>query len=145
MDPTPLVEKSKSGDSEAYGRLVERYQDYVFAICLAYLRQRELAEDATQEVFLAAFQSVRKLQEANRFRAWLKRMTINRCLDELRRRRKFLVSSIDELHETDVLQSAQPRTIEDNGTWSRNSGFIEAYSFWHRGRGKSLPGTTSTA
>lgn len=63
MDLTPLVEKSRSGDSEAYGRLVERYQDYVFAICLAYLRRRELAEDVTQEIFPAAFQSVRKLQK----------------------------------------------------------------------------------
>lgn len=69
MDPTPLVEKSRSGDTEAYGRLVKTYQDYVFAICMAYLRQRDLAEDATQEIFLAAFQSVRKLQEVNRFQA----------------------------------------------------------------------------
>ncbi len=76
---------------------------------MAYLRQRDLAEDATQEIFLAAFQSVRKLQEVNRFQAWLKRMAINRCLDELRRKRKFLVSSIDEVHEKDLLQSAQLR------------------------------------
>ena len=109
MDLTPLVERSKSGDTEAYGRLVERYQDYVFAICMAYLRQRDLAEDATQEIFLASFQSVRKLQEANRFQAWLKRMAINHCLDELRRKRRFLVSSIDEVHEKDMLRSAQLR------------------------------------
>jgi RNA polymerase sigma-70 factor (ECF subfamily) len=114
MDLTPLVEKSKSGDSEAYGRLVERYQDFVFAICMAYLRQPDLAEDTTQEIFLAAFQGVRKLQEANRFQAWLKRMTINRCLDELRRKRKFLVSSIDELKEKDLLQLAQPSPEDDS-------------------------------
>ncbi len=116
MDPTPLVEKSKSGDIEAYGRLVERYQDYVFAICMAYLRQRDLAEDATQEIFLAAFQSVCRLQEANRFQSWLKRMAINRCLDELRRKRRYLVSSIDELQENDLLQSAQTNTAEDDSS-----------------------------
>jgi RNA polymerase sigma factor (sigma-70 family) len=116
MDLTPLVERSKNGDTEAYGRLVERCQDYVFAICMAYLRQRDLAEDATQEIFLASFQSVQKLQEANRFQAWLKRMAINHCLDELRRKRRFLVSSIDEVHEKDMLRSAQLRAPEDDSS-----------------------------
>jgi RNA polymerase sigma-70 factor (ECF subfamily) len=116
MDQTPLVEKSKSGDTEAYGRLVERYQDYVFAICMAYLRQRDLAEDAAQEVFLAAFQGVRKLQDASRFQAWLKRMAINRCLDELRRNRKHLVSSIDELRESELLQSARLNSPMDDSS-----------------------------
>jgi RNA polymerase sigma-70 factor, ECF subfamily len=120
MDLTPLVEKAKIGDSEAYGRLVERYQDYVFAICMAYLRQRDLAEDATQEISLAAFQGVRKLHDANRFQAWLKRMVINRCLDEVRRKRRFLVSSIDELKEKDLLQLAQLRAPEDDSSMKQD-------------------------
>jgi RNA polymerase sigma-70 factor (ECF subfamily) len=77
MDLTLLVERSKSGDTEAYGRLVERYQDYVFAICLAYLRQQDLARDASQEVFLAAFQNLWTLQQTSRFQGWLKRMAVN--------------------------------------------------------------------
>jgi RNA polymerase sigma-70 factor (ECF subfamily) len=83
---------------------------------MAYLKQRDLAEDATQEIFLAAFQSRRKLQETNRFQAWLKRMSINRCLDGLRRRRKYLVSSIDEFREKDLFQSAHLNTPEDDGS-----------------------------
>jgi RNA polymerase sigma-70 factor (ECF subfamily) len=113
MDSTLLVERSKSGDTEAYGRLVEKYQDYVFAICLAYLRQQDLAGDASQEVFLAAFQNIRNLQEADRFQAWLKRMTINHCLDEVRKKRRFLVSSLEELREEDILRSAQFPARED--------------------------------
>ena len=116
MDPTLLVEESRRGDAIAYGRLVERYQDYVFAICMAYLRRPDLAQDAAQDVFLAAFRGVRQLQEASRFQAWLKRLAINRCLDELRRKRKYLVSSLDELRDKDLLQSVQLNAPVDDSS-----------------------------
>ncbi len=120
MDPTPLVEKSRKGDTAAYGRLVERYQDYVFAICMAYLRRPDLAQDAAQDVFLAAFRGMGQLQAASRFQSWLKRMAINRCLDELRRKRKYLVSSLDELREKDLLQSAQLNTSVDDSSMKQD-------------------------
>ena len=113
MDSTLLVERSKNGDTEAYGRLVERYQNYVFAICLAYLRQPDAARDASQDVFLTAFQNIRKLQDANRFQSWLRRMAINHCLDEVRRKRRFLISSLDELREEELLRSTRFPARED--------------------------------
>jgi len=81
-----LVERSRQGDLAAFNALVERYQKLVYNFCLRMLGERQGAEDATQETFLAAYRHIALLRGAN-FRAWLFRIAANTCRDELRRRR----------------------------------------------------------
>ncbi|MCS7207194.1 MAG: sigma-70 family RNA polymerase sigma factor [Dehalococcoidia bacterium] len=100
MDDALLIAQSKQGDSEAFNRLVVRYQGQVFTLAYRMLGDRAAAEDATQETFLSAYQNIHSFHEGN-FRAWLLRIAVNACRDHLRSgyRRKTL--SLEGMAEED--------------------------------------------
>ncbi len=81
-----LVERSQSGDLDAFNALVLAYQGQVYNLCLRMLGSPQAAEDAAQEAFIAAYRAVPRFR-GGRFRAWLLRIAANACYDELRRRR----------------------------------------------------------
>src|SRR5688500_13678405 len=66
-----LVDRSRAGDREAFGQLVERHQALVFAVALAATRERTRAEDVAQEAFVSAWRELGKLREHERFGAWV--------------------------------------------------------------------------
>lgn len=89
------IRKSKAGDRLAQERLYHAYSRAMYNICFRLLGDRALAEDALQEAFVKAFQFLHRYEEKSTFGAWLKRIVINHCLSELRRR-KLLTVSLDE-------------------------------------------------
>ena len=82
-----VIARVLDGDREAFGLLVDRYQGRVFAAALRLVRDPDLAQDVTQEVFLAAFHKLGRLKTPQAFGAWLARSTLNRGRDRLRQRR----------------------------------------------------------
>ncbi|MCX6378728.1 MAG: RNA polymerase sigma factor [Armatimonadetes bacterium] len=85
MFPQPadekLVARTLAGDRHAYRILMERYYRIVFRLCRSILRHAEDAEDATQEVFVRAFQSLGQFAGRGAFGGWLRRLTVNHCLN----------------------------------------------------------------
>ena len=57
-----LVERARSGDQEAFGQLVSRHERAMFAIARSYFASAADAEDAVQEAFVKAFQSLAQLE-----------------------------------------------------------------------------------
>ena len=92
-DEAELIAQSQRGDVHAFNLLVERYQRRVYAVCFRMLGDAD-ADDATQEVFLAAFRSIR-LYQGGSFIGWLLRITSNKCLDYLRARSRRPSVSLD--------------------------------------------------
>jgi RNA polymerase sigma-70 factor (ECF subfamily) len=84
MDESALIHSAKSGDHEAFNRLVLAYQDMVYNHAYAILGGSDSAEDAVQESFIKAFRGLNGYRGGS-FRAWLLRITTNTCYDELRR------------------------------------------------------------
>ncbi len=84
MDESALIQSAKSGDHEAFNRLVLAYQDMVYNHAHAILGGSDSAEDAVQESFIKAFRGLKGYRGGS-FRAWLLRITTNTCYDELRR------------------------------------------------------------
>jgi len=82
-----LVESARRGDREAYETLVRRKVDAVFRTALAVLGNEADARDTVQEAFIAAWRRLPSLRDADRFDAWLGRITLNACRMALRRRR----------------------------------------------------------
>jgi len=81
-----FVERAQRGDLEAFGKLVERFQDAVFGAAYAVLGDFHDAQDLAQESFIRAWSRLEKLRDPNRFPGWLYRITRNCCLDYMRRR-----------------------------------------------------------
>ena len=75
-----------AGGLDDFGPIIERYQDAVFGVALARLRNFHEAEDVAQEVFVTAFERLGGLKDPSRLGAWLRSVTIHRSIDRLRRR-----------------------------------------------------------
>jgi RNA polymerase sigma-70 factor (ECF subfamily) len=75
-----LVARACAGDQEAFGVLVRHHQRQVYTLALRMLHDGEEASEATQEVFLHAWQGLRGFRGEARFATWLYRITYNHCL-----------------------------------------------------------------
>ena len=93
-----------SGGPEAFAPIVERYQDAVFGVALARLRNFHEAEDAAQQAFVEAFERLGNLKDPSRLGAWLRSVTIHRCIDRLRRRRN--IATVED--DMDASDAATP-------------------------------------
>jgi len=80
----------------AYQELVARYEKPVFGLCMRYLAARDLAEDASQEVFLKVFHSIAKFEQRSSFKTWLFSIAINHCRSVLAKQNK-----LKQRYETD--------------------------------------------
>jgi RNA polymerase sigma-70 factor (ECF subfamily) len=88
MDDETLVQRCLSGDTEAFGELVGRYERPIFNVALRMLRDREEARDATQNAFVKAWQHLDQFDRNRRFFSWLYRIAVNEALNRATRRRK---------------------------------------------------------
>lgn len=75
-----LVSRARAGDQDAFAVLVRLHQNQVYNVALRILRDNEEAYEATQEVFLAAWQGLRGFRGQARFATWIYRITYNYCL-----------------------------------------------------------------
>ena len=76
------------GDKEAFGQLIDRYKQSVYATAYAILKDFHQAEDLAQESFLAAYQSLGRLKDPAKFSPWLLGITRHLCLNWLRDHKK---------------------------------------------------------
>ena len=81
-----LFAAALAGGPEACAPIVARYQDAVFGVALARLRDFHEAQDVAQEVFVTAFERLGGLKDPARLGAWLRSVTIHHSIDRLRRR-----------------------------------------------------------
>ena len=76
-----LIDRVLAGDSRAYHGLVERYQHMVFTLAVRLLRNRELAEETAQDVFVKAYQGLKGFRGGSKFSTWLYKIAYHRILD----------------------------------------------------------------
>lgn len=85
IDIDILARRCRDGDVMAWEALVRECQGRVFAIGLHYMRDREEARDASQEVFVKVYKGLDSLKPGAPFLPWLLRLARNCCIDRLRR------------------------------------------------------------
>jgi len=96
-----LVEMTLAGDREAFGQLVERYEEPIYGLVYHYTGKYGEAEDLAQETFLEAYRSLRHLKEHDKFRAWLRGIACKVCMNWLRREEKRLQKTVSRQQEPD--------------------------------------------
>jgi RNA polymerase sigma-70 factor (ECF subfamily) len=85
-DDAALLRAHVAGDRTAFGELVRRHRDRLWAVALRTLGDREEAADALQDALLAAYRSAEKFRGDSAVTTWLHRIVVNACLDRVRRR-----------------------------------------------------------
>lgn len=83
-----LVERAQRGDHEAFDALATAAYHRLYAIARRILRDGYAAEDAVQDALVRAWRDVRGLRDREKFDAWLHRLLVNACNDQVRRRRR---------------------------------------------------------
>ena len=85
-DLDALIARCRRGDALAWEELVRRYQGRVYGFAVHYLRDREEAKDAAQEIFVKVYQHLGTVRDGQAFAPWLLRLARNGCIDRIRSR-----------------------------------------------------------
>jgi RNA polymerase sigma-70 factor (ECF subfamily) len=103
-----IVERALTGDAEAFGEIVRRWERRIFALTYGMLGREEDARDATQETFLAAFRNLRGFRGEAKVSSWLHRIAVNQCISRQRRSKVRSESALDDAEETNARSFATP-------------------------------------
>jgi len=104
-DDLPL-ERASAGDEDAFASIVRRHENMVFSIAWHVLRDRTLAEDLAQEVFLQLYRDIREIESERHLVFWLRKVASHRCIDAVRRRHILPVpiEEVGEIHGEDTVR-----------------------------------------
>ena len=97
LDPLDAeLARARSGERAALAALVQAHQRAVYSLALRMLGTRDLAEDLTQDVFMQLNGNLRAIESNKHLGFWLRQVTSNRAIDQLRRRARVPMTSLDD-------------------------------------------------
>ncbi|WP_258049986.1 RNA polymerase sigma factor SigM [Streptomyces finlayi] len=98
-----LLAQHVAGEPDAFGELVRRHRDRLWAVALRTLGDREEAADAVQDALISAFRAAHTFRGQSAVTTWLHRITINACLDRARKAASRKTSPVDDADRLDQL------------------------------------------
>jgi len=100
MEEKELIRRCQLNDRKAQNHLWKLYAPLMMSICLRYLKNVESAEDILVQAFYRIFKKIDTFKGEGSFEGWLKRVVVNECLMDLRKRKtQYLTMSIDSILE----------------------------------------------
>jgi RNA polymerase sigma-70 factor (ECF subfamily) len=99
LEDAALVKLAQKGDTLAFEELVFRHRDKIYARAYTMMHSEDAALDLSQEAWVKAWQRLAQFQGDSSFATWVTRITINVCLDQLRKNKRQRAESIEELNE----------------------------------------------
>jgi RNA polymerase sigma-70 factor (ECF subfamily) len=94
-DENATLEKAIRGSVDAFEELITLYEKRIYNIALRMMGNPSDAQDMAQEAIIKAYRPIGSFKGACRFSSWVYRITVNTCLDEIRKRKKRNVALID--------------------------------------------------
>jgi RNA polymerase sigma-70 factor (ECF subfamily) len=105
VSDSDLLARHVAGDPDAFGVLVRRHRDRLWAVALRTLGDREEAADAVQDALVSAFRAAHTFRGQSAVTTWLHRITVNACLDRARKAASRRTSSVtDEKQFEELLE-----------------------------------------
>ncbi|MFF1447624.1 RNA polymerase sigma factor SigM [Streptomyces sp. NPDC058274] len=98
-----LLARHVEGDPEAFGELVRRHRDRLWAVALRTLGDREEAADAVQDALVSAYRAAHTFRGQSAVTTWLHRITVNACLDRARKAASRKTSPVDDTERLEQL------------------------------------------
>jgi RNA polymerase sigma-70 factor, ECF subfamily len=107
-NPEMTLERASQGDQSAFADIVREHQAMVYGLAVHFLRDRALAEELAQEVFLELYRNLGSIRSPEHLNFWLRKVTSNRCVDQARRRAIRPKVGLDDVPEAATAASADP-------------------------------------
>lgn len=124
-----IIKLCKKNKREGYELLYKKYENYIYKICYYYSQSKEDALDLLQEVYIKVFKSIGKFDNEKSILPWIKKISVNTCLNFVRLNKKNVVSldtpvdddktiestlSSNESTENDVVYKDTREILEDS-------------------------------
>lgn len=120
-----LMQQFQNGDRDAFTHLVHCHKRDIFRFILSKVKDRELASDLTQDVFVKLFKSAECYQPTGKFRSWLFRMSQNICIDYHRKHQKASILSLHSSNETEEELILVDQIQDESTNPERETEFVE--------------------
>tara|TARA_R110001599_G_scaffold58396_4_gene160999 strand:+ start:25477 stop:26061 length:585 start_codon:yes stop_codon:yes gene_type:complete len=92
------IEKILKGDSNTFAFLIDKYKDMVFTLAIKMVKNREVAEEVSQDAFLKAYKYLPKFKGDSKFSTWLYKIAYNTSLDAIKKNsNQYNNVAIDEI------------------------------------------------
>nr|WP_298997883.1 RNA polymerase sigma factor [uncultured Allomuricauda sp.] len=111
-----LIKCTLDGDTRAFGRLVEKHQNYVFTLVVRMIKTKEASEEVAQDVFIKAYKSLKDFKGDSKFTTWLYRIAYRTALDHIRKNKKRQKTDtlLEEITESNLTFTENPlERLED--------------------------------
>jgi RNA polymerase sigma-70 factor (ECF subfamily) len=104
-----IINQIKAGETQAFAVLVDRYKDLVFNLAMQMLKNKEEAEEVSQDTFIKVFKKLDRFRGDSKLSTWIYRVAYNTCLDRIKKNKKrFNEVAIDEFteHQIKIMDTA---------------------------------------
>lgn len=127
MDETKLIRRAAGGDPAAFNELLGMHERRMYAVALRMMGGAEDAQDCLQEAMLRVYRAISGFKAESSFSTWVYRITMNTCLDELRRRKNRPNTSLDGLLDTGWSPSDEDDTPERHAVRTQTRQALHRY------------------
>ncbi len=111
-----LIDRVLTGNSRSFEELVKRYSKTVYYLTYRMVHDHEDAADLSQETFLKAYQGLTKFKRQSSFHTWLYRITVNLCINHLRKKHNRQYVGLEKTHSVvhpDILQKLEREELQE--------------------------------
>jgi RNA polymerase sigma-70 factor (ECF subfamily) len=105
MDDVALVNALKSGNTNAFRFLVDKYRNLVWHMVLRMTNRQEDAEDLCQEIFIRVFRQIDKFRGESKLSTWIGSIAFNACVDHMRKSKREVLSTASSIGAINLAQS----------------------------------------
>ncbi|MFJ7195933.1 MULTISPECIES: RNA polymerase sigma factor SigM [unclassified Streptomyces] len=103
LSDSDLLARHVAGEADAFGELVRRHRDRLWAVAIRTLGDREEAADAVQDALVSAFRAAHTFRGQSAVTTWLHRITVNACLDRVRKAATRRTAPVDDTERFEQL------------------------------------------
>lgn len=97
------IEQTLKGNVNAYAFLVEKYKHMVYTLSVRIIKNREEAEEVSQDVFVKAYKNLENFKGESKFSTWIYKIAYYASLDVVKRNKRFVNSeNIEDLSDSDL-------------------------------------------
>ncbi len=111
-----LALRIQKGDRDAFAVLLSEFQGKIFSFTFHFFRDRDLAEELTQETFLRVYRYIKRFNPEKKFSTWVYSIARNLCIDEQRKHQRGLTVSMEDLPPETDFSDGEAHHLKDPAT-----------------------------